>query len=201
MPPALILLTSIPITTGALRLTQLSGGPAIMPEAARFTEFPLPVIAHIVAGVVFGVVGAFQFVPALRRGRRSWHRAAGYVLIPAGFVVALSALWMATFSDLPPGDGPALLVVRWIFGGFMVVTLALAVRALVQRRYAVHGAWMTRAYALGVAAGTQAFALIPGSLIYGSDDQTSRVVAMTAAWLVNLAVAELVIRRRRRARA
>jgi hypothetical protein len=83
----------------------------------------------------------------------------------------------------------------------MLVTLALAVRALVQRRYATHGAWMTRAYALGVAAGTQAFALIPGSMLYGPDDQTSRVVAMTAAWLVNLGVAELVIRRRRRARA
>ncbi len=198
IPVGLILLTMIPIMSGAFRLTQLSGGPELIPEAARFTDFPLPVIAHIVAGVVFSVVGAFQFVPQLRRGRRSWHRMAGRVLIPAGFVLAMSALWMATLSDLPVGDGPALLVIRWVFGSYLIVALVLAVRALLRRRYAVHGAWMTRAYALGVAAGTQAFALIPGSMMFGSSDETSRAVAMTAGWLINLAVAELVIWRRRR---
>lgn len=198
IPVGLVLLTMIPIISGALRLTQLSGGPALMPEAARFTAFPVPVVAHIIAGVTFTVAGAFQFVPQLRRGRRSWHRLAGRVLIPAGFVVATSALWMATFSELPPGDGPALLVIRWAFGSYMLVALVLAVRALLRHRYASHGAWMTRAYALGVAAGTQAFALIPGSMMFGSSDETSRAVAMTAGWLINLAVAELVIAQRRR---
>lgn len=158
----------------------------------------MPVVLHIVAGVVFSIIGAFQFIPALRRGRRSWHRIAGRVLIPAGAVVALSALWMASLSDLPPGDGPALLVIRWIFGTYLLASLALAVRALMRRRYAEHGAWMTRAYALGVAAGTQAIVLIPGSILYGSSDETSRAVAMTLGWLINLAVAELVIRRRGR---
>jgi hypothetical protein len=70
------------------------------------------------------------------------------------------------------------------------------VRALVYRRYVEHGAWMTRAYALGVAAGTQALALIPGSILWGSTNETSRAVAMGGAWLINLAVAEFVIRRR-----
>lgn len=198
IPVGLILLTMIPILSGVFRVTQLSGGPELIPEAARFTGFPLPVIAHIIAGVTFSVVGAFQFLPQLRRGRRSWHRLAGRVLIPAGFVVAVSALWMASSPQLPAGDGPALLVIRWVFGSSMVLALVLAVRALVRRSYAAHGAWMTRAYALGVAAGTQAFALIPGSILFGSSDETSRAVAMTAGWLINLTVAELVIRRRRR---
>lgn len=198
IPFGLILLSSIPILSGALRLTQLSGGPELIPESERFTGFPVPVIAHIVAGFVFSVVGAFQFVQQLQRGRRSWHRVAGRVLIPAGFVLALSALWMATLTQLPAGDGPALLVIRWVFGSYLVAALVLAVRALLRRSYAVHGAWMTRAYALGVAAGTQAFALIPGSIVFGSSDETSRAVAMTVGWLINLAVAELVIWRRRR---
>jgi len=198
IPVGLIALTMIPILQGAFRLTQLSGGPQLAAEAARFTDFPWPVILHIIAGVTFSVVGAFQFVPQLRRGRRHWHRMAGRALIPAGFVLALSALWMATLSELPAGDGPALLVIRWVFGSYLVVALVLAVRALLRRSYAVHGAWMTRAYALGVAAGTQAFALIPGSIMFGSSDETSRAVAMTVGWLINLAVAELVIRRRRR---
>lgn len=195
IPVGLILLMMIPILSGLFRVTQLSGGPELIPEAARFTDFPVPVIAHIIAGVTFSVVGAFQFLP---QPRRSWHRLAGRVLIPAGFVVALSALWMATGPQLPAGDGPALLVIRWVFGSYMVVALVLAVRALLARNYAAHGEWMTRAYALGVAAGTQAFALIPGSILFGSSDETSRAVAMTAGWLINLTVAELVIRRRKR---
>jgi hypothetical protein len=103
---------------------------------------------------------------------------------------------MASFSALPVGDGPALRVIRWVFGTYMIVSLVLAVRAIVRRKFAVHGAWMTRAYALGIAAGTQAIFLIPGSIIFGSTHELSRAVAMGAAWLVNLGVAELVILRR-----
>jgi len=201
IPTGLILLAMIPIISGSLRLTQLSGGPAILPEAARFTGSPLPVILHIVSATIFSIVGAFQFLPGLRRGRHSWHKLAGRFLIPAGLVVALTGIWMATFSALPAGDGPLLHGIRLVFGSYMVVSIALAVRAIIQRRFVTHGAWMTRAYALGVAAGTQALFLIPGSIIFGSAHELSRAIAMGAAWVVNLAVAELVIRRRaRRAR-
>ena len=199
IPTGLILLALIPIVSGSLRLTQLSGGPELIPQAARFTGFPLPVILHIVSGTLFSVVGAFQFLPGLRRGKRSWHKMAGRVLIPAGFVLALSGLWMASFSALPIGDGPLLHVIRLIFGTYMIVSLVLAVRAIIRRRFVAHGAWMTRAYALGVAAGTQAIFLIPGSVIFGSTNEVPRAIAMGAAWLVNLGVAELVIRRRARA--
>ncbi len=200
IPVGLILLTMIPVISGSLRLTQLSGGPELTPAAARFTDSPLPVVLHIVAATIFSIVGAFQFLPALRRGRRSWHQRAGRFLIPAGLIVALSGLWMATFSALPVGDGPLLHVIRLIFGTYMIISIGLAVRALIRHEFATHGAWMTRAYALGVAAGTQALLLIPGSMIFGSSHELSRAVAMGAAWLVNLGVAELVIRRRQAAR-
>ena len=196
IPVGLILLTLIPIASGSLRLTQLGGGPELIPAAARFTESPVPVILHIVSATLFSVVGAFQFLPALRRGKHSWHKMAGRVLLPAGFVLALSGLWMATLYPHPVGDGPALLVIRVAFGTYMLACLVLAVRALVQRRYVAHGAWMTRAYALGIAAGTQALALIPGSILFGSTNEISRAVAIGAAWVINLSVAEYVIWRR-----
>jgi uncharacterized membrane protein len=196
IPTGLILLTLIPIVSGSFRLTQLAGGPQLIPEAARFTGSPVPVVLHIVSAIPFCVIGAFQFLPSLRRGRRSWHKMAGRVLIPAGFVLALAGLWMATLYPHPVGDGPALEVLRVVFGGYMLLSLVLAVRALVRRQYDAHGAWMTRAYALGVAAGTQALFLLPVSVMYGSKDEVSRAVAMGAAWVVNLVVAELVIWRR-----
>ena len=196
IPTGLILLTLIPIVSGSFRITQLAGGPQLVPEAARFTGSPVPVVLHIVSAIPFCVIGAFQFLPSLRRGRRSWHKMAGRVLIPAGFVVALAGLWMATLYPHPVGDGPALMVERVVFGGYMLVSLSLAVRALLRHDYVAHGAWMPRAYALGVAAGTQALALIPGSIMFGSKNEISRAVAMGLAWVVNLAVAELVIWRR-----
>jgi hypothetical protein len=198
IPFGLILLNLIPIISGSLRLTQLSGGPELIPQADRFSDFPWPVITHIVSATLFSIVGAFQFLPGLRRGRRSWHKIAGRVLIPAGFLVALSGMWMGAFSDLPAGDGPLLFVIREVFGAYMLVSLVLGIRAIVQRRFSVHGAWMTRAYAIAVGAGTQAIFLIPVSLVLGSSHEAGRAFAMALAWIVNLAVAELVIRRRAR---
>lgn len=198
IPVGLILLNLIPIISGSLRLTQLGGGPEVIPQADRFTDFPWPVIIHIVSATLYSIVGAFQFLPGLRRGRRSWHKLAGRVLIPAGFLVALSGMWMGAFSELPAGDGPLLAVFREAFGGFMLVSLVLGVRAIMQRRFSAHGAWMTRAYAIGVGAGTQAILLIPVSLTLGSSHELGRAVTMAVAWIVNLAVAELVIRRRAR---
>jgi hypothetical protein len=198
IPTGLILLSLIPIISGSLRLTELGGGPEVLPQSDRFTVFPLPVITHIVTATVFSIVGAFQFLPGLRRGRRSWHKLAGRVLIPAGILVALSGLWMAAFSDLPAGDGPLLFVLRMVFGTYMLVSIVLGVRAIVRRRFADHGAWMTRAYALGVAAGTQAIFLIPVSVIFGPSHELGRAIAIGLAWVVNLAVAEVAIRRRAR---
>jgi hypothetical protein len=80
----------------------------------------------------------------------------------------------------------------------MLTSIALGVRAIAARRFVAHGEWMTRAYAIAMGAGTQAILLIPGAIIYGPRDELSRTVLIGAAWVINLAVAEYVIRRRKR---
>ena len=135
-------------------------------------------------------------------GRRGWHRIAGRILAPAGLLAALSGLWMAVFYPLPPGDGPALLVLRLVFGSAMAASIVLGVVAVVRRDFVRHSAWMTRGYAIGVAAGTQALTGLPWMLLVGPPDEPTRAVLLGAAWVINVAVAEYVIRRRaRRARA
>jgi uncharacterized membrane protein len=198
VPAGLIFLTLIPLIAGAARLTELTGGAPITPRNERFFASPIPVVTHIASVTVYSLLGAFQFSPSLRRGRRNWHRTAGRILIPAGFLVALSGLWMALFYALPPSDGLLLLILRLAFGSAMLVSLILGVLAITRRDFAKHGAWMTRAYAIGIAAGTQALVLIIPELLSGPPDVTSRAVLMGAAWVINLAVAEYVIRRRTR---
>lgn len=195
-PAGLIILSLIPILAGAFRLTELTGGAAITPQNARFFDSPVPVVTHIVSATVFTVLGAFQFVPSLRARGRSWHRIAGRILIPAGLLFALSALWMSVFYPHPAGDGDLLLVIRLVFGSAMVASILFGIRAIRRRDFVVHSAWMTRAYAIGVGAGSQALILIPGAIVFGAKHELSRAVLMTAAWVINLAVAEYVIRRR-----
>lgn len=196
VPAGLILLSPIPLIAGAARLTELTGGAIATPQNARFLDSPIPLVTHIVSVTTFSVLGAFQFVPSLRRRRGAWHRIAGCILIPAGLLTALSGMWMAVFYRLPVGDGDILLVLRLVFGTAMAASIVLGSRAITRRDFLAHGEWMTRAYAIGVGAGTQAIVLIPESIIFGSSNELPRAVFMGAAWVINLAVAEWVIRRR-----
>lgn len=196
VPTGLILLSLIPVLAGAARLTELTGGHVVTPQNARFLGSPAPVVTHIVSVTVFSLLGAFQFVPALRRHRGRWHQASGRILIPAGLLAALSGLWMSVFYPHPPGDGALLLVFRLFFGSAMLASIGLGIRGIARRDFIRHSEWMTRAYAIGVGAGTQALILIPESMIFGSAHELARAVFMGAAWVINLTVAEYVIRRR-----
>src|SRR5437588_9643149 len=113
-PVGLIVLSLIPVLAGAVRLTELMDGPQITANNARFVASPIPVTVHIVSVTLYSLLGALQFVPSLRRGRPSWHRIAGRIVIPAGLLVALSGLWMTVFYPRPVGDGESLEVVRFI---------------------------------------------------------------------------------------
>ncbi|MCU1517740.1 MAG: hypothetical protein JWQ75_2461 [Pseudarthrobacter sp.] len=193
VPAGLILLSLIPVIAGAARLTELTGSAAITPQNARFFASPLPVVVHIVSVTAYSMLGAFQFVPALR-GRRGWHRTAGLVLIPAGLLTALTGLWMSAFYPLP--DGVTDVPLRLLFGSAMLASLILGIRAILLRDFVRHGVWMTRAYAIAVAAGTQALVIAPWMLIVGPPSELVRALLMGLAWVINLLVAEYVIHRR-----
>jgi hypothetical protein len=198
VPAGLILLSLIPVIAGAARLTELSGGAAITPQNARFFASPVPVVVHIIRVTVYSLLGAFQFVPALR-GRRAWawHRTAGTILIPAGALTAMSGLWMSAFYPLPDGDTDVPL--RILFGSAMLVSIVMGVLAIRRRDFVRHSVWMTRAYAIAVAAGTQALVIGPWILLIGPPSELIRALLMGLAWVINLAAAELVIHRRARA--
>ena len=193
-PTGLILLSLVPIAAGAFRLTSLASGGPVTDENARFFDSPVPVVVHIVASSVFLVLGALQFVPSLRR--RRWHRIAGRVVAPAGLLSALSALWMTLFYAMPAVNGVALYVMRLGFGSAMAAAIVVAFVAIRRGDVPTHSAWMTRAYAIGLGAGTQVFTFLPWTLVFGAPGEAVNAVLMGAGWVINLTVAEVVIRRR-----
>jgi hypothetical protein len=193
---ALLVLSFIPVASGAFRLTQLAGGAAITPANARFFASPLPVVVHIVSASLFAILGACQFATGLRQRWRGWHRWAGRLLVLSGLLVGFSGLWMVLFYPHPVGDGDFLSAQRLLFGSAMIVSIILSFTAIRRGNVKQHRAWMMRGYAIGLGAGTQALVLMVGEMVAGKPGEFSRALLMGAAWVINLAVTEWVIRRR-----
>lgn len=198
IPAGLVALTLVPIVAGAFRLTQLAGGAEVTEANARFFAVPLPVVLHIIGATVFSVMGAFQFHPGIRRNHPGYHRAAGRLVLLCGLTAALSGVWMALLYDLPEHDRGLLAVTRVLFGSAMAAALVLAFLAARRRDFSAHRAWMMRGYAIGVAAGTQVFTLGPLLVLFEAPGPVARTVGHAAGWLINLAVAEYLIRRKAR---
>ena len=96
----------------------------------------------------------------------------------------------------PALDGPLLYGFRLLFGSLMAISMVLGFVAIRRREVARHRAWMMRGYALGLGAGTQVLTLGLGEIVLGPPGQVSRALLMGAAWAINLAFAEWIIRRR-----
>jgi uncharacterized membrane protein len=199
VPVALVALSAIPLTAGALRLMQLAGGPAVIPADHRFAGFPVALVVHIVGAMTFALAGIAQLAPRFRRRHPVWHRRAGRVVGVAGLLVALSALWLTLFYEAQPGTGALLYVLRLVFGSAMAACIVLGVAAVRRGEIASHRAWMVRAYAIGLAAGTQVFTEGFGGAILGTGVLAADL-AKGAGWAINLAVAEWILRRPARRR-
>lgn len=193
IPAGLIVLSLVPVIAGAMRLTELTVGAEVIEANARFFNSPVPVIAHIIGATIYCLLGALQFVPRLRKGRPSWHRMAGRILVPAGLIAGLSGMWMGVFYPRPEYD----MVVRLFFGALMVTSILLGLRAVLRKDFRTHRAWMIRGYAVGIGAGTQVFTALAWIIATGgaAPDQPTTVALLVAGWVINLTIAEIAIRR------
>jgi uncharacterized membrane protein len=194
IPAGLITLSLIPVAAGFLRLSELASDAPVTPDNARFFATPLPVVIHIPSVTIFSLLGAMQFAPSLRR--RSWHRRAGRLIVPAGLVAAISGLWMAVFSDLPANDNSLLMLFRLLAGFGMAISLVLGYRAIRERNIPAHRAWMMRGYALGLGAGTQVLTSLLWYVVVREPTASSRALLMGAGWALNLVMAEWFIHAR-----
>lgn len=199
LPVGLIALVIIPGIGGVARLVELAGGPTNLPAKPHITESPLLLILHIIAALVFAVLGAFQFSPRLRDRRPGWHRVSGKLVVGLGLAVALTALWLNQITPRNTFAAQLLYLFRLTAGSGMAIGLVLGMNTIRRGDVVGHRAWMTRAYAVAFGAATQVFTIGIGQAILG---QTELVNALMqgVGWAFNLAVAERAMRRRPRRR-
>lgn len=197
VPALLILLSLVPLMGGIARMISIAPHAAVTPENARFVGSRTPVTLHVISATLFSLVGAFQFSAGLRARWPGEHRRAGRWLAAFGLVAALTGLWMTAFYPIPRGmQGPLLFWVRIAVGSAMFASIVIAWSSILERRVARHEAFMIRAYALGQGAGTQVLVLGPWMLLTGESLGLTRDLLMTLSWVINLALAEVIIRAR-----
>lgn len=194
-----IVIAALPSLIGAVILQDLiSGKPSAMTEPAdalRRASYPGALWLHILGGAGFVLLGLLQFSAPLRR-RLPWlHRWSGRVLVAGGLGLALASFWMnyrhPNLNDTGVHDA-----LQTIAALALIVTLGLGIAAIRQRQIMAHRAWMMRAYALCLGAGTQTLLLLPLFASGHLPPVWAQDLVFGMAWVVNLAVAEWMIRRK-----
>lgn len=189
----LLVLSAVPMLAGMSRMLSLSTGAFELDGNERFAADPWIACLHIIGATAFATLGAFQFVPSLRRG--AWHRSAGRVLGVLGIGAALAGTLMALRWAPKAFDSAALNAVRTVVAIAMVTFIVLGFFAARRRQFEAHGAWMLRAYALFLGAGTQfftaGFTALPFMTPYLSEGLV--VASMAAGWIINALVAEWIL--------
>jgi hypothetical protein len=195
-------------------------------ETLALSRHHMLILLHIAGGIVAIIVGLFQFVGSLRDAYPGVHRAMGYLYLSAVFLAGCAGLWLSPdtpvfaahgLTDLTAIDlsmlglSPSFLgysaasrfspnqlfLVMVGFGTLALVwlfTAALAFARARQRRFDEHRAWMMRSYSLTFAAATVRLAGLP--ILVLTRDPIVAITCTFWSWILNLVVAEWLIRRR-----
>lgn len=148
---------------------------------------------HIVAAMLAILIGPFQFLPGLKKGR--WlkvHRWLGRSYLLSILFGGLSGLYMAQFAygGIISRLGFAALAILWLYSGYR------AYKHIRNKEIEQHRQWMIRNYALTFA-GVMLRVWVPLSMGLGFDFITSYMLIGWLCWVPNLLVAEWIIRRTR----
>lgn len=148
-------------------------------------------MTHIIAAMLAILIGAFQFLPGLRKGRLlKVHRWLGRTYLLSVLFGGLSGLYMAQFahggtvSEL----GFGVLACLWLYTGFR------AYKDIRNKDIEGHRQWMIRNYALTFA-GVMLRIWVPVSMALGIDFTAAYTAIAWLCWVPNLLAAEWMIRR------
>ena len=196
LPAGLFLACVVPVLSGAYRGTTIVLEGAWAPELEPARIDRLPLFLHVVGSAVYYVLSALQILPGFRARHPVWHRKAGKVALCTGLIGAISSVWMTIVHFEVRGS--ILRYGRLLFGPLWALFLVRGMLAVLKRDFKSHGAWMIRAFAVAMPAGTLVFIFAPFFLILGEVPQVLDEALQSCAWFVHLAIAELLIRRGRK---
>lgn len=157
----------------------------------RMWSIPIIGFLHTAGGGLASLIGPFQFMKGLRRGRLEWHRLLGRIYLVAVGLSALAGLYLSPGSLAANTYGIAFiaLAASWFYTGWM------AYRTIRARDVAAHRRWMIRNFALTFAAVTLRVEM-PLLIMAGLDPIMALNVVGVLCWVPNLIAVEWWLRNR-----
>ena len=159
--------------------------------AAQFAVSVLDVPAHFFGAGLALLLTPLQLSASVRRLAPRLHRVSGWLTASGILVAALAALSMSRHTQGGPASGVplAVLALAWL------CCMGTGIRRIVAGDVAGHRRWMRRTAALTFAAVTLRLILGAGMALH-LPPLSVYVFATWACWPINLAVCELLTRRR-----
>jgi len=117
-----------------------------------FARHPILTLIHIIPGLLFMILGPFQFGESICARHLQWHRWNGRIFVTIGFIIGVSALLMSFTMQSIGGVNQAAATI--LFGFFFLFALSKAIWHVRRRQVTLHRQWMIRAFAIGLAVAT-----------------------------------------------
>jgi len=211
------------VTLGAARYFLNPVPLLVRTQALMLARHPGWVLLHVACGIAALAAGPFQFLGSLRVSHPAVHRGTGYVYLAAVFLggcaslrlssdtaqfvadalndnntfeffgVAASAVGLVPNTTYDPSQFPLVVLAFASLGVAWIWTSAAALLRARQRRFTDHRAWMIRSYSLTFGAVT--VRLLAAPLFVMTQDPVLAVTLTFWSWVVNLMVAEWIVRR------
>lgn len=202
-PLLILILGMVPAIPGIFSVIAIAqnaqpGHPLAELVQPRYLVAPLPILSHIIGGIIFCAIAPFQFITGLRIRYPRLHRVAGRIAFAGGFVYALTALPL--LLALPTGEDA---LKNWGLGFSGVAVafcLSLSVWNAIKRNISAHQLWICRAIAIGLAGATRAVLEILAFAIPIEHSPLHEGIIMWLGMTINLAILEYYWRKRRRPR-
>ncbi|WP_413300007.1 DUF2306 domain-containing protein [Bacillus sp. 1P10SD] len=147
---------------------------------------------HIVAGCTAFIIGPFQFFKKPVGKGASLHRKLGYIYVLSILFAGVAGMYLCWYATggIISGLGFFMLDLLWL------VTTGIALRMVLQKKFAAHRRWMIRSYAVTFAFVTFRLYLLPFTLLLNLSIQTAIQMSSWLCWITNLLLIELLLRRK-----
>ena len=189
----LLLLAMLPVLVSLGYLTMDPDNFTFTHQRGVYTAHITMLITHVITAMLAILIGPFQFLPGLRKGRLlKVHRWLGRTYMLSILFGGLSGLYMAQFAygGIISRLGFAALAILWLYSGYR------AYRHIRNKEIEQHRDWMIRNYALTLA-GLMLRVWVPLSIPTGIDFAMAYRFIGWLCWVPNLFIAQWLVRRTR----
>jgi hypothetical protein len=167
--------------------------PKFNPYSVRYPDFAVVMLLHTVPGVLFLLFGALQFMPWIRRRYIKLHRIMGWMLAVCAVVSAVYGI-VALYVLPPIIAGTIERIGIYTVGLVMTLCIVMGIYRIKTKNIVEHRKWMIRAFAIGFSIVNMRLYATAWVMATGYNKDPIGV-AFNIAWITNLILAELWIRK------